>query len=164
MPDYYKILGVSKTAKKKEIKKAYISKIKKYHPDLHPTKENEEITKMLNEAYSVLINKTEEKIRQSIFDEYQSEIDKMMNISPDSILKFPGIKPIDIIIPEIKETRESFILKSTRVIVTYYAKKYKLHITSMLFSKQNSTIYKSDLIELANKIADKINKQNFKPI
>lgn len=53
--DYYEVLGIQKGASEDEIKKAYRSMAKKYHPDLHPgDKEAETNFKEVNEAYSVL--------------------------------------------------------------------------------------------------------------
>ncbi|MDU4749507.1 MAG: DnaJ domain-containing protein, partial [Clostridium butyricum] len=62
MKDYYKILGVSETSSKDEIKKAFRSLAKKYHPDRNGNDENA-IKKFqeVNEAYEVLSNEDSKK-------------------------------------------------------------------------------------------------------
>lgn len=53
--DYYEVLGVQKNADEAEIKKAYRTLAKKYHPDMHPgDAEAEAHFKEVNEAYDVL--------------------------------------------------------------------------------------------------------------
>ncbi|WKS95833.1 J domain-containing protein [Riemerella columbina] len=55
--DYYKILGLEKTASQDDIKKAYRKLARKYHPDLNPNdKEAEKRFKEINEANEVLSN------------------------------------------------------------------------------------------------------------
>lgn len=61
--DYYKVLGVNKSANKDEIKKAYRKLALKYHPDKNKgDKKAEEKFKEINEAYAVLSD--EEKRKQ----------------------------------------------------------------------------------------------------
>lgn len=55
--DYYKILGLDKSATEKDIKKAYRKLARKYHPDLNPNdKAAEQKFKEINEANEVLSN------------------------------------------------------------------------------------------------------------
>jgi molecular chaperone DnaJ len=65
--DYYKTLGVSRTAKPDEIRKAYRRLARKHHPDVNPgSKTAEERFKEISEAYEVL---SDEKKRQ-IYNQY----------------------------------------------------------------------------------------------
>jgi curved DNA-binding protein len=52
--DYYKALGVSKTASQKEIQAAYRKLARKLHPDVNKKPDAEDSFKAINEAYEVL--------------------------------------------------------------------------------------------------------------
>lgn len=68
--DYYKILGVAKTADEKEIKSAYRKLARKYHPDVNPGDSKAESKfQDINEAYEVLGDK--EKRQQ--YDQFGSQ-------------------------------------------------------------------------------------------
>lgn len=56
MKDYYSILGIDKNATEKEIKKAYRTLSKKYHPDISKEKGTEDKFKDIAEAYETLGN------------------------------------------------------------------------------------------------------------
>ena len=65
--DYYEVLGISKGASESEIKKAYRSMAKKYHPDVNPgDAEAEAKFKEVNEAYAVLSDPD----KKSKYDQY----------------------------------------------------------------------------------------------
>ncbi|MCK5661263.1 MAG: molecular chaperone DnaJ, partial [Methanosarcinales archaeon] len=64
--DYYEILGVSKDADEKTIKKAYRELAMKYHPDKNKEPEAEEKFKEMSEAYGVLSD-SDKKAR---YDQY----------------------------------------------------------------------------------------------
>lgn len=57
MTDPYKVLGISPDATDEEVKKAYRTMAKKYHPDLNPGDKNaEQRMKEINEAYDRIKN------------------------------------------------------------------------------------------------------------
>lgn len=68
--DYYKILGIPKTATTKDIKNAYRKLARKYHPDLHPNdKEAKKNFQQINEANEVL---SDTKKREK-YDQYGND-------------------------------------------------------------------------------------------
>jgi len=68
--DFYNILGVSKTASKDEIKKAYRKLARKWHPDINPgNKEAEQKFKDISRAYDCLGNDE----RRKLYDEFGEE-------------------------------------------------------------------------------------------
>lgn len=64
MKNYYEELGVEKNADISEIKKAYLSLLKKYHPDLYQGDKNyaQAQTQKLNMIYNVLKDENQRKI------------------------------------------------------------------------------------------------------
>jgi curved DNA-binding protein len=52
--DYYKIMGVSRDASQADIKRAYRTLARKYHPDVSKATDAESRFKELGEAYAVL--------------------------------------------------------------------------------------------------------------
>ena len=65
--DLYEVLGISKTADEKAIKKAYRKLAKKYHPDMNPgDKTAEQKFKEATDAYNILSDPEKRKL----YDQY----------------------------------------------------------------------------------------------
>ena len=99
--DYYKILGVSKSAESSEIKKAFRNMAMKYHPDRHKgDKRAEEKFKEVNEAYAVLSDPKKRKQYDMFgaegFHQRFSQEDIFRNIDLGNIFKDMGFGGGDI--------------------------------------------------------------------
>ncbi|MEV6542689.1 J domain-containing protein [Streptomyces sp. NPDC051665] len=66
--DFYEVLGVSRTADRDEIQRAYRTLARKYHPDVNKDPQAEERFKEINEAFSVLSD-PEQRARYDRFGE-----------------------------------------------------------------------------------------------
>jgi molecular chaperone DnaJ len=64
--DYYEVLGISKSASKEEIKKAYRKLAKQYHPDRNKESGAEDKFKEVQEAYDILSDEQ----KKSAYDQY----------------------------------------------------------------------------------------------
>lgn len=77
--NYYDILEVSQKASPEVIKKAYVTLVKKYHPDLQDDSKKEEYEnklKKINEAYEVLSDETKKR-------EYDLELENLSHIQSE---------------------------------------------------------------------------------
>lgn len=69
--DFYKILGVERTADEKEIKRAYRKLARQHHPDINPNDTSAEARfKEINEAYQVLSDKEKRELYDQLGDDY----------------------------------------------------------------------------------------------
>jgi len=88
--DYYKVLGIDETSSSEEVRKAYLKKAKKYHPDRN---DNDEISlvkfTLINEAYNILGN-LENRLN------YRIELQKREHIHEQAKLKMKLNKKNDI--------------------------------------------------------------------
>lgn len=90
--DYYKTLGVEKSADAEAIKKAYRKLALKYHPDRNPgNREAEEKFKKISEAYAVLSDPEKRKQYESFgsdqFSRRYSQEDIFRNVDLNEILR-----------------------------------------------------------------------------
>lgn len=70
--DYYKIMGLERSATAKEIKLAYKKLARKYHPDVSKESDAEEKFKAIGEAYEVLKDKEKRAAYDQLGENWQS--------------------------------------------------------------------------------------------
>lgn len=82
--DFYKTLGVPRTASESEIRKAYKNLARKYHPDKNPgDKQAEERFKAVAHASDVLLNKK----KRDLYDEF-GEVGLKDGFNPDAFRQY----------------------------------------------------------------------------
>ncbi|MBI2248251.1 MAG: DnaJ domain-containing protein, partial [Armatimonadetes bacterium] len=69
--DYYKTLGVERTADQKGISSAYRRLARKFHPDVNKDRGAEDRFKQINEAYQVLGKPDQRAKYDQLFEAYQ---------------------------------------------------------------------------------------------
>jgi curved DNA-binding protein CbpA len=69
-PNFYKILGVVTACPYREIKKAYYTKAKQHHPDLHSGSHHEAMFKIVVQAFDVL----SDPVQRRCYDKYLENI------------------------------------------------------------------------------------------
>ena len=75
--DYYEVLGVNKSAGEKELKNAFRSLARKYHPDRSTEPDAEEKFKEIQEAYAVLSDQ-EKRQMYDRFDTIPSVVHRLV--------------------------------------------------------------------------------------
>jgi curved DNA-binding protein len=83
--DYYEVLGVPRTAKPEEIKRAYRKLARKHHPDLQPPAQRAKASerfKEINEAYEVLSDPEKRAKYDALGENWKSGMDFAQEPSP----------------------------------------------------------------------------------
>jgi curved DNA-binding protein len=76
--DFYKILGIERSAEEKDIKKAYRKLAREFHPDANKGADAEARFKEISDAYQVLSDKE----KRALYDQYGENYDKVSQGAP----------------------------------------------------------------------------------
>lgn len=72
VPDYYAILGITPSATKDDIKKAYRNLALKYHPDVSSEQGAQATFIKIHEAYSILLNEESRKLYNTEYTKHKT--------------------------------------------------------------------------------------------
>ena len=111
VPDFYKELGIARTATTKEIKKAFRKLAVSFHPDKNKEEGAEERFKALNEANEVLANEDLRKLYDAELSKYEEWLDA--TLKPEEFL----LEETD---PETYEMNQSKLLTTENEEVASY--------------------------------------------
>jgi len=160
--DYYGILGVPKSAKADEIKSAYRTLAKKYHPDLNPGNPDcEEFIKAINEAYEVLGNND----NRFVYDHYKTTEPAAEKAKAKEKPK-PDTKNQRSYTKKVVVTTEAKIYVKGKIFIKYRGKQdndettdilkevvYNLNITEVKATINAKDIYREDKVPQEYKAA-----------
>lgn len=130
--EYYHILGVSSSASSVEIKKAYRQLVKKYHPDLNPSKEAQHKILEIREAYDVLIN----PYQRSMYD-----------LSLNQGVRYEQFVQQEPVVDEREQRRKEYFRKKAREEREKY--EHLLHVKIKFYNFQRKMSYVFLFIGLA---------------
>lgn len=131
--DYYDVLGIKKDASGAEIKKAFRTLARKYHPDVNKEKDAEEQFKAVNEAYEVLNDPQKRKT----YDNFGHSGLK------DSGFSTEGFNPFDIFNQFFNQQGETFFSDDGSGIEDLFGNVFRRHFNN----QQNSSAKNPNHIE-----------------
>jgi len=143
--DFYKVLGVNRSADQKEIKKAYRKLAQLYHPDKNPdNSEAENKFKEITEAYSTLSDDTKKtnydmSIQQG-FNNFHNNINFSSNFDDIFSSMFGNSNPFDGIKDRINKNSKKK-KKSGKVTLHFQLQWVWVELVGMLCQRQHIKLY-----------------------
>lgn len=177
--NYYEVLEIPESAELWQISAAYKKLVKKYHPDKNPgNQEYEELTKEINEAKDVLLN----KVNKRVYDEYRKSVNEIQKNSQDLSGDLKNYKENSSKSHfKRKHTKKKTVVTETRVYIKgeisikYYAFEdfeklnqrlnefyYKIVPTEIIAKVKDTDLYKTDTPPFEFEYVFK-NNSHFKP-
>lgn len=144
---YYKILGLSETAKFKEIQKRYFDLMKIYHPDVYHAKNAEEKAKEINEAYFKILKYLEAFQKENESKKEPSAFSGNSTLYVDFWIKISKKNK-----QNINNYGKRYITIGTaKGIINYSTIDNKIHIDYIIFDKVYNNITKTDIFNAIKK-------------